>query len=78
MRSFKIEDLSIGDKLLFRYGKGNINNRTYEVRGVIDDLLAVRTRNRRTREYMYSFLDQFFLDLAKKNIKLVRQKGESA
>lgn len=56
MRNYKIEDLRIGDKLIVHYYPGNVNNKTYHVRGFVDGLVIVRVWSRRRQSYQYKFL----------------------
>jgi hypothetical protein len=65
-----LPEIEIGDKLKFFYQKGNINNSTYEVRGILDSDQFV------VKRLSYRIFDSYFLQLTYNDgyLKIIKPK----
>lgn len=70
----KSDGLAVGDDILVRFEKGNINNRTYHVRGFVDNRIIVRIWSRRWNSWNYEVLADYFFNTFGLYLKIVSSR----
>lgn len=68
------KDLKVSDEIRIFYYRGNINNKTYEVRAIVDEDKIVLRRKKKGQAYWSYFVeDQYWIDVTLKNITVYRR-----
>lgn len=71
---FPLPPVSIGDKIIIAYAKGNFNNCTYHVRGFVDGRIVLAKYSRRKKYYTYSVETGIWWSYVKTYAKIKKAK----
>ena len=75
--NFDIKDFIPGCSFKVFYGQDNPNNRTYHIRGIVDDYIICRSWNKHKKQWCYELYSPFLIEFLIKEGAIKRlKKGE--